>query len=196
MKTVFSYIYTRMLLWSEHRHAAYYLAGVSFAESSFFPIPPDVMLISMGLVTPKNSWRHATIATIFSVLGGIFGYLIGYLGMELIEPYLMASSYAPSILKVKHWFEHLGIWVVILAGFTPFPYKIFTITAGMMNMAFWPFLLGSVLGRGLRFFMVSSLLYFFGERIEPLIRKYIDKIGWLVLLLASLIYLFVSFVHR
>lgn len=178
MITIFSYLYEKMLSWSAHRHAPYYLAGVSFAESSFFPIPPDVMLMSMGLAAPKRSWQFALIATLFSVLGGLFGYVMGYYGMALIQPYLMASSYAPYVTKVMDWFEHQGVWVVILAGFSPFPYKIFTITAGMMQMAFWPFLMGSIIGRGLRFFLVSGVLFCFGDKIEPHLRRYVNHIAW------------------
>jgi lipoprotein NlpD len=178
MRNIFSYLYEKMLNWSAHHHAPYYLAGVSFAESSFFPVPPDVMLMSMGLAKPHRSWRFAFIATIFSVLGGVFGYLIGYFGMALIEPYLMTTSYAPYVTKVMHWFEHQGVWIVILAGFSPFPYKIFTITAGMMQMAFVPFFIGSIIGRGARFFLVSGILFFLGPKIEPHLRRYIDRIVW------------------
>lgn len=192
MTNVFSYLYEKMLSWSAHHRAPYYLAGVSFAESSFFPIPPDVMLVSMGLATPKRSWRFAIIATFFSVLGGLFGYLIGHFGMELIEPYLMSSSYASSVTRVMHWFENQGIWMVILAGFSPFPYKIFTITAGMMSLAFWPFLIGSIIGRGSRFFIVSGILFFAGAKIEPHLRRYVDRIGWLVVLVFIIVYGVVS----
>lgn len=192
MKNLFSKLYHKMLFWSSHRHASYYLAGVSFAESSFFPIPPDVMLISMGLAMPKRSLRFAAIATMFSVLGGLFGYLIGYCGMTLVEPYLMKSSYASSITQIMSWFDRQGVWIVILAGFSPFPYKLFTITAGMMGMAFAPFVLGSIIGRGLRFFLVSGILFHFGNKIEPHLRRYIDFIGWAVVVLLILIYWGVS----
>lgn len=182
---LFSYIYDRMMGWSAHPHARYYLAGVSFAESSFFPIPPDVMLISMGLAAPKRAWHYAWIATFFSVIGGIFGYVIGLYCMALIEPYLLASSYAASYEHIQHWFDHSGFWMVVLAGFSPFPYKIFTLTAGAMHMPFlFPFVIGSFIGRGSRFFLVSSLMYFAGARLETRIRRFIDVIGWVVLALA------------
>lgn len=192
MKNVFSYLYEKMLDWSAHRRAPLYLASVSFAESSFFPIPPDVMLVSMGLAKPKHSWRFAIIATLFSVLGGIFGYAIGHYGMAIIEPYIMSSSYAAGVTRVMNWFDNQGVWIVILAGFSPFPYKIFTITAGMMNMAFWPFLIGSIIGRGLRFFIVSGILFFAGEKIEPHLRRYIDRIGWIVVVAFIVVYWAVS----
>lgn len=188
---IFSYLYDRTIFWSKHRHAPYYLAGVAFIESSFFPIPPDVMLISMGLATPRHSWRYAFIATICSVIGGMFGYLIGMYAMMLIQPYILASSYASYYHQVVQWFDSGGVWMVILAGVTPFPYKIFTITAGAMHLAFLPFVLGSIIGRGLRFFLVSGLLYFVGEGLETRLRRYIDWIGWgllLVIVLAFVIY--------
>src|SRR3990167_8629612 len=121
---IFSYLYHQMLLWSGHQHAKYYLSAVAFAESSFFPIPPDIMLISMGLAKPKNAWHYALITTIFSVLGGCFGYLIGFLGMALIEPYLLASSYAASYFQIQTWFNQWGVWIIFIAGFSPIPYKL------------------------------------------------------------------------
>lgn len=196
MINIFSYLYEKMLDWSAHHRAPYFLAGISFAESSFFPIPPDVMLMSMGLATPKHSWRFAFIATLFSVLGGLFGYVIGYFGMTLIQPYLMASSYAPYVSKVMNWFEHQGVWVVILAGFSPFPYKIFTITAGMMQMAFWPFLIGSVIGRGLRFFLVSGVLFYFGDKLEPHLRRYINHIAWSLVAIVAVGFFLTSCTER
>ncbi|WP_133131259.1 YqaA family protein [Legionella yabuuchiae] len=186
----FSYWYDKTIAWSAHRHAPYYLAAVSFAESSFFPIPPDVMLLSMGLAKPSSSWRYALIALVFSVLGGIFGYFIGYLGIELIEPLLKSSSYAASYDKVAGWFNYYGVWIVILAGFTPLPYKLFTITAGVMQMPFFPFILGSILGRGLRFFLVSAIMYCAGERIQARLRYYVDWIGWSTIIIFVIVYCF------
>lgn len=192
MIPIFSYLYEKTITWSSHHRATYYLAGVSFAESSFFPIPPDVMLISMGLAKPRHSWMYAFIALIFSVIGGLFGYLIGYFGMEIVEPFLMSTSYASKVVAIRHWFDHQSVWLVILAAFSPFPYKIFTITAGMMQMKFWPFLLGSIIGRGVRFFLVSGILYFAGEKIERHLRRYIDRIGWLVIIIFVIAYLTVT----
>jgi len=192
--TIFSYLYDKTMRWSGHRHAQYYLAGVSFAESSFFPIPPDVMLISMGLATPKRSWRYAFIATLFSVIGGVFGYLIGWFGMELIEPYILASSYVTYYHQVLHWFDKGGVVMVILAAFTPVPYKLFTITAGAMHLNFPAFVLGSVLGRGMRFFLVSGLLYFTGAKLEARLRRYIDVMGWLIIAIIGVTYVLIKWV--
>lgn len=191
---LFSYFYDKMMSWSEHRHAEYYLAGVSFIESSFFPIPPDIMLISMGLATPRRSWRHAFIATLFSVIGGIAGYFIGLFCMEWIKPYILASSYASNYEIILHWFDLRGVWVVILAGFTPLPYKLFTLTAGALQMAFLPFVIASIIGRGLRFFLVCGILYFAGERIETKLRRFIDVIGWSMLVIIAFIFCYMKWV--
>ena len=192
---LFSKIYTKMMDWSAHGHARYYLAGVSFAESSFFPLPPDVMLISMGLAVPKSVWQYAWIATLFSVMGGMFGYMLGYYSMGWIEPYLLHSSYAASYEHIKHWFDESSLSMVIFAGFSPFPYKLFTVTSGAMHLSFfYPFVVGSLMGRGLRFFMVSSVLFFAGANLEKQIRRYIDRLGWLVLALFVIGYVILKWV--
>ena len=191
---LFSYLYDKTMSWSSHRHAKYYLAGVSFVESSVFPIPPDVMLISMGLATPRRSWHYALIATLFSVMGGILGYLIGLYCIELIRPYILASSYAPSYFKIQGLFEQNGVWIVILAGFTPLPYKLFTISAGAMHMAFMPFVLASIIGRGMRFFLVCGILYFTGQRMETQLRRYIDIIGVALIIIVALVFCLVKWV--
>ena len=184
---LFSYLYNKTSSWSAHQHAPYYLAGVAFAESSFFPIPPDVMLVSMGLAAPKNSWNYALIATLFSVIGGILGYLLGVYCIEYIGPYIEASSYASSYKQIHLWFEQRGIWMIILAGFTPLPYKVFTITAGAMHMAFGPFVIASIIGRGLRFFMVCGFLYFAGARLEEQLRRYVDVIGYVMIAVIAVV---------
>lgn len=190
---IFTYLYDKTIQWSAHNHAPYYLAGVSFAESSFFPIPPDVMLISMGLAKPKRSWYYAFITTLFSVLGGIFGYLIGYYGMEIIGPWIAASSLNASYHQVESWFIAHGVLVIFIAGFSPIPYKLFTIAAGALNMAFIPFVFASFLGRGLRFFLVSAVMYFMGERLQTKLRQYVDIVGWGLLALLAIVLVFIKF---
>lgn len=191
---LFSYLYNKTSSWSAHRHAPYYLAGVAFVESSFFPIPPDVMLVTMGLTTPERSWNYALIATFFSVIGGILGYLLGVYCIEYIGPYIEASSYASSYQQIHQWFEQRGIWMIILAGFTPLPYKVFTITAGAMHMAFGPFVIASFIGRGLRFFLVCGFLYFAGARLEEKLRRYIDVIGYLTIAIVVVLFCLMKWV--
>lgn len=191
---LFSYLYNKTSSWSAHRHAPYYLAGVSFAESSFFPIPPDVMLISMGLAKPRRAWHYALIATLFSVIGGMLGYLIGLYCIQMIRPYIEMSHYASSFNQIQTWFEQSSVWMVILAGFTPFPYKVFTVASGAMHMAFLPFIIGSILGRGLRFFLVCGILYFAGERLEKRLRRFIDIIGCSVILIIAVVFCLMKWV--
>lgn len=187
---LFSYLYDKTIFWSSHRHARHYLAVVAFAESSFFPIPPDIMLVSMGLAKPKNSWQYAFIATLFSVIGGIFGYYIGFFAIKLIEPYIIASSFAEHYYNLQEWLKNSSLWLVVLAGFTPFPYKIFTITAGALHIPIFVFMLGSLIGRGLRFFAVSGVLYYVGDSLEKNLRRYVDFIGYSLLLVLALGYYF------
>jgi len=180
---LFSAIYKRVMHWAEHRHAERYLAGLSFAESSFFPVPPDVMLAPMSLAQPRLAWRYASITTLTSVLGGIAGYLIGMFAFELIEPLLHSAGYWPRYELTQQWFTDWGLWVIFLAGFSPIPYKIFTISAGVIGMAIIPFLIASAIGRGARFFLVAALMVWGGERMEKTLRNYIDQIGWLLVVL-------------
>jgi membrane protein YqaA with SNARE-associated domain len=179
---IFSRLYARVMEWSRHRHATYYLAGLSFAESSFFPIPPDVMLAPMSLAKPGNAWRLAFITTIASVIGGLFGYLIGYFAMGAVEPWLIDLGYHEKFLLAKQWFDEWGFWAIFLAGFSPIPYKIFTITAGVISMALLPFVIASFIGRGARFFIVAGLMAWGGEKMEKKLHQYVDLLGWLTII--------------
>jgi membrane protein YqaA with SNARE-associated domain len=177
--------------WAQHRHAPWYLGALSFAESSFFPIPPDVMLAPMALAQPHNAWRFALLTTLTSVLGGVFGYMIGYFLFELlhIAELLQQLGYEESYLTTQAWFQRWGFWAVFLAGFSPIPYKVFTITAGVVSMMLIPFILASLVGRGARFFLVAAFMYWGGARMEAALRANIDRLGWLTLLVAAIAYL-------
>jgi len=175
---LFSFLYNKTIIWSKHRHAPYFLAGVSFAESSFFPIPPDIMLISMGLARPEHSWNYALIATVFSVVGGIFGYLIGLISIKYVYGWLVYFHYDVQYSLVVSWFQKYGIWVVFLAGFSPIPYKFFTIAAGTLQMSFIPFVIASCIARGLRFYLLSGILHMYGYQLDAGLRKYVDILGW------------------
>ena len=178
-----------VLTWAGHRHAPRYLAGMSFAESSFFPIPPDVMLAPMVLAKPPAWVRLAAITTLFSVLGGIAGYLIGVFALELVQPWL--DNHADKYELVKQWVSEYGIWVVFIAGFSPVPFKLFTITAGALAMPLLPFVLTSIVGRGARFFLVAGLIAWGGERLENTIHRYVEWFGWAMVVVvgAGLFYL-------
>lgn len=190
---IFSKLYTRVITWSGHRHAQYYLAGLSFAESSFFPIPPDVLLAPMVVANRDKAMRLALLTTVASVLGGILGYLIGHFGFYLIEPYIVQFGYQPAFDLAVEWFKKWGFWAVFIAGFSPIPYKVFTIAAGVFSLALIPFIIASAIGRGARFFLVAQLMATFGARFETVFKRYIEWIGWLVVLFAFAIYLMIEF---
>jgi len=185
---LFEPLYERVLGWSRHRHAERYLAAMSFAESSFFPIPPDVMLAPMCLADRARAWRYALVTTVTSVLGGVAGYMIGLLLFEAIEPWLATSHYWGAYETSRAWFDTYGAWVVLLAGFSPIPYKIFTIAAGVAVLNPLIFVLASALGRGARFFLVAGLIRAGGERFEAGLRQNVERLGWAaVILIAAVI---------
>ncbi len=179
---VFSWAYRKALDWANHHRAPRYLALLSFTESSFFPIPPDVMLAPMVLAQRHRAWYFATLTTVTSVLGGLFGYAIGlFLFEEVGRPLIDMYHAQEKFVTVKNWFNDYGVWVVFLAGFTPIPYKLFTVTSGVLALAVLPFTLASLVGRGARFFLVAGLLYWGGERFSRFLHRRVDQIGWAVL---------------
>jgi membrane protein YqaA with SNARE-associated domain len=184
---LFSALYDRVMQWSRHRHAPRYLAGLSFAESSFFPIPPDVMLAPMSLARPDRAWRYAALTTLASVAGGVLGYLIGLFAFELISPWLHKGGYWDHYLRAREWFDAWGFWAIFIAGFSPIPYKIFTITAGAIGMSLLPFIIASAVGRGARFFLVAALMAWGGPPMEQALRRYVDVLGWIVVALVILL---------
>lgn len=179
----------RVAAWADKPHAEHTLAGLSFAESSFFPVPPDVLLAPMTLAHPDRGWRYATLVTIASVLGGLFGYLIGAYGMELIAPWIGEWGLQPSFDQAQQLFEQYGIWIVFLAGFSPIPYKLFTISAGALAMSLPLFLLASLVGRGARFYLVAAFVIWGGERFLSLERAWMVRLGWIAVALGFIYYL-------
>jgi membrane protein YqaA with SNARE-associated domain len=185
---MFLRLYDWVIELSAHRRAPSFLAALSFTESSFFPIPPDVMLMPMCLARRARAWHYAALCTLFSVLGGMAGYLIGKLAFSWIEPWLMNSHYADTFLSAVEAFETWGFWYILLAGFTPIPYKVFTISAGVVGMPLLAFIGGSAVGRGGRFFLVAGLIRLGGEKFASRMRQHIDLIGWLTILLALIVF--------
>jgi membrane protein YqaA with SNARE-associated domain len=177
-------LYDQVLRWSAHQRAPAILCGLSFAESSFFPIPPDVMLAPMCLARPRKSWQFATLCTVSSILGGLLGYAIGRWAFMWIEPWLMSSAYADVFVSAVSSFERWGFLYILLAGFTPIPYKVFTISAGVVGMPMVPFVLGSAAGRGARFFLVAGLIRAMGDQAAARLRIWVDTAGWIALLIA------------
>ncbi|MBO6947487.1 MAG: DedA family protein [Rhodospirillales bacterium] len=178
-------LYDKTLEWSAHRHAIWILALVSFAESSFFLIPPDVLLIPMVLAARTKWFRVAFVCTVASVAGGLFGYFIGaFLFEELGRPILDMYHAADKFAAAREAYNENGVWIVFTAGFSPIPYKIFTIASGVTGMDIVPFIIASTIGRGARFFLVAILLWKFGEPIRAFIEK---RLGLLTLLFCALL---------
>ena len=182
-------LYEAVVRAAAHRHAQAWLAVLAFAESSFFPIPPDVMLIPMTLARRARFLRYAGIATLGSAVGGLFGYLIGALFIEQLFPWLHSLGYEQGYETVRRWFVEYGFWAVLFAGFSPVPYKLFTIAAGGLGMPVLAFVLASVVGRGARFFLVAGLVRWLGPMFEDRLLKYLDWIGWIFVVLVVIAYL-------
>jgi len=186
---LFTKLYDMALVWAKHRFAERYLAAMSFAESVFFPVPPDVMLAPMSLAQPSKAWRFASFATVASVLGGIVGYFLGYWLFEpVVQPFIEQMHWQEKFETALTWFKEYGVWVVFLAGFSPIPYKVFTIGAGVLQMAFLPFLIASAVGRGARFFLVSALMKWGGVKMEQKLRQYVEVLGWGLVILIAVAY--------
>ena len=185
---IFSGLYNKTMMWAAHPHAERYLVGVSIIESIFFPIPTALMVAPMAVARPERAVRIALIATVTSVFGGLFGYLLGHYAITYVEPVIEQVGYWDKYLTAQQWFGQWGFWAVVIAGFTPIPFKLFTITAGALSMAIAPFLLASLVGRSAHFFLVALLMAWAGPTMEPIVKKYIEWLGWLFILLAVVAY--------
>jgi membrane protein YqaA with SNARE-associated domain len=189
---LFGSIYKRVISWAKHRHASYYLSATSFAESSFFPVPVDVLLAPMVLAQREKAWWYASLATVTSVAGAVFGYYIGlFLFDQVAQPIIDFYHFQEKFIYVQELFNKYGVWIIFIAGFSPIPYKIFTITAGVVSMPLLPFILTSLVARGARFFLVAGLLYVGGEKIDAVLEKRVEQIGWasvVIIVLAITIY--------
>jgi membrane protein YqaA with SNARE-associated domain len=187
---LFSAMYEWTLKWAEHKMAPKMLALLTFSESIFFPIPPDVLLAPMVLAKPEKAWQFASLTTLSSIIGGSVGYLLGYLMFEpWIQPLITEFGYQHRFDTAMNWFSEWGVWVVFIAGFSPIPYKLFTVSAGFLHMAFLPFFFASAIGRGMRFFLVAGLIKLGGAAMEKSLRKWIDVLGWGFVALIILAYL-------
>lgn len=178
-------IYDGVIHLSENKHALVWLFIISFIESSFFPIPPDIMLIPMILATPKQAWKIAGTCTIASVLGAYLGYIIGVFFFNVIaEPLLNFYGYLEKFDSFKDLYKEYGAWIVFGAGITPFPYKIITIASGVVHLNIVIFTVASIIARGMRFFLIAWLLKVYGEKMRTFIEK---NLGWLSILFLILL---------
>ena len=165
-------LYHRVLLLSASRRAPWWLAAVAFAESSFFPVPPDALLIPMALARPDRAFRYAAICTVGSVVGGMLGYFIGYaLYDQVARPLLQFYNYEPQYAAFKQRFAEVGLWIILIKGLLPIPYKIITIASGAVRFDFLTFVAASALTRGARFFLVAALLRAYGDKARDLIDR-------------------------
>ncbi len=186
---IFGAMYDKTMEWSKHRFATFWLSFVSFIEAIFFPIPPDVMLIPMSMSKPQQAFKLALYTAVASALGGVVGYGIGYYAFDLVQEYIVKWGYQSSWEQSISWFKEWGVLVVFVAGFSPIPYKVFTIAAGVMQMAFLPFVITAFISRLARFALVAKLAAWGGERFAAKLRKSIEVIGWSVVVLAVILYL-------
>ena len=177
-------IYDHTLNLASRKNALTWLFVISFIESSFFPIPPDIMIIPMVLATPKEACKIAGVATVASVLGGYFGYFIGVYGFELIaRPLLEFYGYMKQFGEFENYYHEYGAWIVFGAGITPFPYKIITIASGVVRLDLVVFTIASVIARGMRFYFIAWLLKRFGDPMKVFIEKNLNLLSILFLLL-------------
>lgn len=161
--------------WAETKRAEQALAGVSFVESSFFPIPPDPLLIAMVMARPASFLRHAAICTVASVFGGMFGYVIGLLLFSTIGAWIVNTyGLQEEFVYIGQRYQDNAFLTVFTAAFTPIPYKLITIAGGVFHINFLMFVLASFIGRGMRFFLVATFMYHLGQRYKDSIEKYID----------------------
>ena len=181
-------LYNWTLKKAEHKYSSWILSIVSFSESSFFPIPPDVLLIPMIIAKKTKAWTYALICTLSSVLGGVAGYAIGFflfnsIGILIVEFYHLSNSFN----TFENYYKEYGILIVLGAGFTPFPFKFITIASGVFSLNIFLFILTAFVARGLRFYLLACLLFIFGEKIKILIDKYFNILAVLffILLLGS-----------
>jgi membrane protein YqaA with SNARE-associated domain len=183
-------MYDWVLHWAATPYGTWALFLLAFAESSFFPIPPDVLLIALCVARPKRSFKYASVCAVGSIFGGVLGYLIGWqfmasVGIRIVDFYGLTDN----VVHIETLYNTYDAWAVGIAGFTPIPYKVFTIAAGMFKIDFTVFVLASAFSRSARFFLVGGLIYLFGPRIQRFIDRYFDwlAVTFTVLLVGSFV---------
>lgn len=184
---IFTPIYQRILLWSQHKSASRYLAGLSFAEAIIFPVPPEVMLAPMCLMQPRQGFRFASVSLASSMLGAVVGYLLGHYTYELLGFVFEALGWVEQIDARVSQLRELSaqspwqtFWLLVLAGFTPIPLKIFTWASGIVGLPFLPFMASMLVGRGKRVYLIALAIRLGGERAARILDGFIEPIGWIV----------------
>lgn len=176
-----------------HRLASFWLALVSFAEASFFPIPPDILLMPMVALNKKRWLHYAVIATLYSVFGGLAGYAIGWLLFESVaQPIISFYNLGDELVRVEQMFQKQAFWAVFVSAFTPIPYKVFTIASGIFSVNIFTFVIAAVLGRGMRFFFEAWLMYAFGEKVAKTVYKSFNTLGIVIVLILVLTFVYIK----
>ncbi len=177
-------LYNWVLHWAETPYGTPALAILAFAESSFFPLPPDILLIALSVAKPKRALFYALVCTAASVAGGFLGYAIGAYGYEWVGERIVELYHGEPVMEqVRHWYETYGFLGILVAAVTPIPYKVFTIASGVFEFNVATFAVASVVGRGLRFFAVAALIYRFGAPIQSFIDRYFNLLAWAFMIL-------------
>jgi membrane protein YqaA with SNARE-associated domain len=180
---IFQPMYAKAIQWAKHKNAPVLLGVLSFLEAFIFPVPPEMMLAPMCLAKPKSGFWYAAISLSASLLGMFVGYAIGHYAIDLAMPLLEKMGYAAKFESIKKEVVDNGFLLLLAAGFTPIPFKIFTIAAGAAGMPLLPFFFGALIGRGKRVFLVATAIRLGGEKAEAKLQKYIEPIGWAATLL-------------
>jgi membrane protein YqaA with SNARE-associated domain len=187
-------LYDWVLHWAETPYGTWALFVLAFCESSFFPVPPDVLLIALAIAIPRRSFRYALVCSAGSFLGGCFGYLIGLQLMDSVgDPIIRFYGLAERYEYIRTLYAQYDAWAVGIAGFTPIPYKLFTITAGAFRINFMVFLLASAVSRSARFFLVGALIYIFGPKIQSFIERYFNALAIAFVLLLVLGFVLIKY---
>jgi len=188
-------LYDWVLHWAETPYGVPVLFVLAFAESSFFPVPPDVLMIALAISIPRKSFKFAVICTVGSVLGGILGYGIGHYGYEAVGKPIVDFYHGQGVMDaIKLQYDKHGFVGILIAAITPIPYKVFTIASGVFEFDFWLFLIGSVIGRSTRFFLVAGLIWKFGPSIKAFIDKYFNLLCWAFMILLVGGFILIKFV--
>jgi membrane protein YqaA with SNARE-associated domain len=178
---IFQPWFDRAIVWARHPRAQWLLTLLSFTEAIFFPVAPELMLVPMCVAKPRSGFKYAALSLLGSVLGMFIGYAIGYYALEWAMPFIDKMGYAGQFDQIKQEAAANGFWLLLIAGFTPVPFKIFTLASGAVGMPLMPFFFGALIGRGKRVFLVALAIWLGGEKAEATLRKYIEPIGWIAL---------------
>jgi len=189
-------LYHWTLKWAERPGGAWALFFIAVIESSVFPVPPDVLLLALCVGAPKKSFRFATVCAAGSVVGGALGYTIGWSAWHAVKDLFIPYLFSQEVFdKVQYLYQGNAFVAVLTAAFTPIPYKVFTIAAGVFNVSFGAFMLASLIGRSARFFIVAGMIYIFGAKVKELVEKYFDWFAWGLLALGILGFVAVKLLH-